>query len=227
MSPTLTRPTHKQHCAKIVDTGITGIFSVVEAALNLVNPIFTNVLKPLGDEEIMGMVQVSVWNPQTLPEAAQTKTSKYKLWSIARELERNAGLSVGVLDVTNGENRKTISSPIVIDAATLDKGTFRLLSTTLEYVPVSLHIPDSGPCTYLLCTMYLNTLIRADTKNALGLRITMRPIDFKAIRDAGLGVDSLPALTIRDKMEREALYGPPVNWAKRNWVMSYQGCLGP
>ncbi|KAJ7080303.1 hypothetical protein C8R44DRAFT_895409 [Mycena epipterygia] len=183
--------------------------------------IFTG--QHLGDEKIRGMVQVNSFNPQTLSEAASTKSVKHMMWSIVRECEKSEGHSVGLLDLANGANRQTMSVVLTIDGSTLE--TVRELKPWKIKCPVTGNVREA-PVNLATSLEYLNTLIRADTNNEMGLRIEMRPIDIKAIRDAGAGVDSLPALMCRDKMEREALYKAFVNWRKRNWSMSHRACLG-
>ncbi|KAJ7671775.1 hypothetical protein B0H17DRAFT_1208960 [Mycena rosella] len=142
------------------------------------------------DKKILGMIQVNAFSPHTLAEAAMTKPLKHNIWSVARESAKDAGYSMGLLDITNGENRQTSSVAITIDASTLD--------TVRQMRPWKIQCPVTGKVTKKPITLessleYLN-LIRADTTNTMRLRVEMRANDIKNIQDAAAGADSLPAV---------------------------------
>ncbi|KAJ6580118.1 hypothetical protein DFH09DRAFT_1310065 [Mycena vulgaris] len=217
-------------------TGLFGIIEVVTAAH--AKPIFTDVLKvcfaphfnllrtPLLDKPFIGTADVIIEPVEfrdfcrifmaqalgaekimgmTLDEATHTTSMKHDIWWTERNAHKNTGRSVGLLDILHGENRKTMTTAITIDDTALD--TMREMRSWKIRCPAAGTVREA-PLTLETTLEHLNTLIRADTNNKMGLRIVMRLINIKAIRDAGAGGDGLPAMIVRDKMEREALSGP-------------------
>ncbi|KAJ7107687.1 hypothetical protein C8R44DRAFT_986854 [Mycena epipterygia] len=170
----------------------------------------------LGDEKIMGMVQINSFLPYSSAQAAALLPTKHALWRRYRDgvnaLDpESAQCSVGVAEIANGENRQTMTYPIFIMEAVLD--------LVPESPPWKLQSPVTGAVTEMPLTIegsmeYLNSYIRNDTKNEMLLRMEMRPSDIKVIRDAGAGSDSFNAIILRDKMEREAVFRPLVDWIK-------------
>ncbi|KAJ7107686.1 hypothetical protein C8R44DRAFT_804074 [Mycena epipterygia] len=177
--------------------------------------IFTG--QPLGDEKIMGMVQWNSFLPYSPTQEEPLLPSKHAIWRRYRDSVNALGpdsvrASVGIADISNGENRQTMTCPIFITEPVLD--------LVRECRPWKLKSTVTGAVTEMPLTIegsmeYLNSYIRADTKNEMLLRMEMRPSDIKVIQDAGAGSDSLNAMILGAKMEREAIFRSLVDWMNR------------
>ncbi|KAJ7450344.1 hypothetical protein FB451DRAFT_1285757 [Mycena latifolia] len=176
--------------------------------------IFTG--QPLGEEKIMGMVQLNSFLPYSPAQALALNPGKKTVWRRFKDAlgPKDTGSSVGIAEIANGENRVQMTCPILIMEEVLDmvraSRPWKLECHTGGFMEMPLTIAGSME--------YLNSCIRGDRNNEMGLRTEMRPSDIKTIRDAGSGSDSFTAKILRDKMEREAGLKPLLDMMRKRWA---------
>ncbi|KAJ7090468.1 hypothetical protein C8R44DRAFT_648243, partial [Mycena epipterygia] len=169
-------------------------------------PDFLNIF--LGNQarggEIKGMVQVNAVTPLESIATAKLGPERALVWHKARETS-NAGDCLGLIEFGNGESVQTIASTIRIEPPVMEfvrqaEPWVRTSAITGEVTEV--------PFNFDTCLETLNMHIRADKKDQLLLRTTLRPSDTQAIRDAAANVATHSAQVLRAKMARESIYTP-------------------
>ncbi|KAJ7651915.1 hypothetical protein B0H17DRAFT_1101724 [Mycena rosella] len=151
-----------------------------------------------------GMVQVNAVTPLPSIATANLSPERALVWRKARETS-NAGDCMGLIEFGNGESLQTIASTISIHPEAMELvrralPTVRRSAITSEVTEVPFSIDT--------CLEHINMHIRADKKDQLLLRTTLRPSDIQTIRDAGANLATHSARVLRAKMAREPIYTP-------------------
>jgi hypothetical protein len=157
-------------------------------------------------EKIEGMLQINAVTPS--PQSITPYPHRMDFWRKAREelcaMGKASTHAIIVEFVSNGApGAFTCVLPILPSALFIVKenSPFENLS--------ALTGPSSTPMSATACLEFINTFIRADTRNQLLLRMNMREEDRETIRAAGRGVKDTMAITIlKEKMARERVYIP-------------------
>ncbi|KAJ7878071.1 hypothetical protein B0H13DRAFT_2545793 [Mycena leptocephala] len=170
----------------------------------------------LGNAQIMGMAQVNGFITYTAAEAARISGIKKHLWEVGRAgllAKDHTGLSVGIVQLMHGEKGQAVAAAMVIEKSALE---FVRKSPTLKFnCPTTGKVLREVPLSIEACMEYLNTRIREDLNNEMGLRTEMLPYDIKVIRDANArraDSDSVATIILRGKMAREQIYRPLIHW---------------
>ncbi|KAJ7633719.1 hypothetical protein B0H17DRAFT_1149907 [Mycena rosella] len=178
--------------------------------------IFTG--QPLGEKKITGMVQINSFLPYTADQAAALLPTKRAVWRRFKDtLPFNCAQSpVAIAEIANGENRQQMTVPILVvdEMQEIFNASPPWTWKMPNFHPITGAVMDM-PLTIAGSMEYLNSYIRGDAANEIFLRTAMRPSDIKIIRDAGAGSDSFNAMILRDKMQREAVFRPLLDWMKR------------
>ncbi|KAJ7491661.1 hypothetical protein B0H11DRAFT_2007374 [Mycena galericulata] len=180
----------------------------VDIAVEPANPVeLVNIMlgQPVGNEEILGMVQVNAFTP--IPQATMNlPPTRQKVWREAREAANKAGdhsQSVGLVEIAYADSARTITFPIVIE-----RPVMQMVQKSEPFTGISAITGQirSRPFSLDACMEFMNSHIRADKNNQLLLRAQMRSTDIQIIRDAAGNSATVPARILREKMAREDIY---------------------
>ncbi|KAJ7121692.1 hypothetical protein C8R44DRAFT_622541, partial [Mycena epipterygia] len=153
--------------------------------------------------EIKGMLQVNAITRMESVAPARLSPERAHTWRIARE-SSNPGDCLGLIEFGNGKSVQSIVCPILIQPPAMDLVRSaapwgRRSAVTGEVTDVSFNF-DS-------CLETLNIHNRADKKDQLRLRTTMRPSDIQTIHDASAKLPATnSARVLRAKIAREDIY---------------------
>ncbi|KAJ7659279.1 hypothetical protein DFH06DRAFT_1406427 [Mycena polygramma] len=143
----------------------------------------------------MGMLQIDGFTPFTRFQVAALTPSRRRVWQQAKDSLKEgqaAGHSLGLIEATNGDGQAIGISAV-------------------PACPITGEVTEQ-PFNIESCMEFLNNYIRADTNNEMQLRTEMLPSDINTIREARAGSNSLAATALRDKMARDKIFKPLIQW---------------
>jgi hypothetical protein len=151
-----------------------------------------------------GMLQLNALTPCELATTPLTQ-NRLKLWRHAREEANAEGCSldpVGLVEFVN-DSEHSLTIPIHIQSAAL---LIAQRADPFTRVSALTGRRTETPLSDMSCLEFINTHIRADSKNLLLLRTNMREADKEIIHGAGRGEDKQAVVILKEKMARELIY---------------------
>jgi len=149
------------------------------------------------------MLQINAVTPT--PPSIIPHPHRLAAWREAREklcADGQASTPVVIVEIIANNAQVAFSTILPISSVSLavakSKQPFKGHSVITGYSCIPMATPP--------CLEFINTFIRADTKNKLLLRMDMREEDREVIRAVGRGEDTAAVLILRKKMEREGIY---------------------
>ncbi|KAJ7436877.1 hypothetical protein B0H11DRAFT_2108884 [Mycena galericulata] len=154
--------------------------------------------------EMKGMVQVNAVTPLDSIAVAELPPERALVWRNAREAT-SAGDFPVLIEFGNGESVQTIATAIFIQPPAMQ--LVREARPDIRQSAITGQVTEV-PFNFDTCLENINMHIRADKKDQLLLRTTLRPSDIQAIRDASANLATHSARVLRAKMARESIYTP-------------------
>jgi hypothetical protein len=167
---------------------------------------------PTVEEKLEGMVQVNAITAWQSPSMQAPLTPKrLNTWREARARCNAEGFAedpVGLMEFVGRRCTEDSGNSITVELH-IPNNVLAVAMTRAPFTCVSAitGIQTKKPLSAASCLEFINSHIRADKHNQLHLRTEMTEQDKEVIRAAGRDEDIFPARILKEKMQREHLYG--------------------
>ncbi|KAG2139243.1 hypothetical protein DEU56DRAFT_944034 [Suillus clintonianus] len=164
------------------------------------------------EEKLEGMVQVNgitAWQPGSRMQNPLSPM-RLNMWCEARARCNAKGFAkdpVGLIEFTGHKSVEDSGNSMTAELHIPNIALAGVMTgEPFTFFTAMTDIQTKAPMSTATSLRFINSHIRADTQNQLGLRTEMTEKDKEVIRAAGRKEDSFPVRLLKEKMQREPIY---------------------